>query len=263
LTAEAVLCVECGYDLRLGKSRATVVQKLKREGERVPAHELVSGFPYVLLGLTFRSASILLGLLGGVAITGVTMYAAAKHLQPGKPMPVWFSVLILAGLGLWLLGVLFGLGGSVLCLGVPRQARCRLLLVLTLTLEVATLPLGVIAELLHWTPLLALAGGICSWIIFIAFLSRLAAYVERPTEAREARTALLYASILVAAPVGLATALAWSDPGDVAGPAVALILFVSSIAYGRVQYGLLGLLQTLRESLRMQIDQAKREVQQD
>jgi hypothetical protein len=262
LAAKAVLCVRCGYDFRLGKARATVVEAPPGAPRRARRGEWATAFPGVLLGLTLYNARVLLSLLATVVIFAATAVAARKALAGQEP-PLALVLAFLGGVGLELLGVAFGVAGAVLCLGVPRDSGGRLPLALALILDAVTVPLAVVAAVLGWPPLLSWGTGLASWALFVGFLVRLAEYIDRPDEASDARNLFLVGVALVVLIAGLA-ALALAAPGAlVVEVATGAYLLVCGIMYLRMQFLLLKLLETLRESIRQRIDEARREPAED
>jgi len=260
LAASAVLCVKCGYDFRLGKARTTVSKKPKADGRRAPRRERESHFQPVLLGLTLHSTRILLALIATLLIVGLTAYASAKVGVANDPPP-WLALGLVAGVGLWLVSITVGFAGSILCLSVPAVSFGRRPLALALVLDVATLPAGVVAILLGWTPLLAWAVGLGSWALFIVFLIRLAAYIDRPSEAQEGRTLLLYGVILIAVSMTVSALTMVAKEASAVGLTIAILLGLAGGLYFRVQFFLYKLLESLRESIRQQLDEARRQAE--
>jgi hypothetical protein len=259
LSARAVLCVRCGYDFRLGKSRATVKGKAEAPA-RVAPRTWAQDFPRVLRGLTLHNARILLSLIAVVLLFGSTAAAATKLRAGAQEPPAWLLLPLLGGVGVSLVSILLGFVGSIFCLRVPRESAGRLPLALSLAFDVAAMPLGVVAAILGWTPLLSWATGICSWILFLAFLVRLASYMDRPSEAREAKGILLFGLGMSILPATLAVlSFLWRDPTSVYVVAGFLLIPVG-IWYFRLQIALYKLLETLRASIRQQIDDAEREL---
>ncbi len=258
LGEQAVLCVQCGYDFRLGKARTTLVEKGEGETPREQLRRQAASLPQVLRGLTLHAARILLSLLATALILGLTLYAATRRGVPTPEQVAWLELGLLGGVGVWLLGVLLGLVGSVLCLWLA-DTPARLLLALALMLDLATLPVGIVAALLGWTALLSWAMGLGSWVLFLVFLVRLSGCIDRPSEAREARTILVYGLLLVTIPASLAAmAILSRDPRSV-GVVFVYLMPVFVILYFWVQILLIRLLETLRGSVRQQIDEARRE----
>jgi hypothetical protein len=256
LSESAVLCVSCGYDFRLGKARATVVEKVEEETPQDRRRRLAPPLSLVLYGLTLHNARILVSLLATVLILGLMAYAAAQKAGPTVEQRTWVALVLLAGVGLWLLGIVLGLVGSILCFWLP-DSRGRFVLSLALVLDVVTLPAGVVAVVLAWTPLLSWAIGLGSWALFMLFLARLADVIDRPSEAREGRTLLLFGLLLVTIPAMLGT-IAARDP--FAGTVVILYFLPTlGVIFFGVQFHLIRLLETLRASIRQQIDEVERE----
>ena len=248
LPAKAVLCVQCGYDFRLGKARSTVMEKEEAPG-RVD--------PFVLRGLTLHGVRILLSLLAIVLIFASTALAATRLRAGASEPPLWLVIALLAGVGLSLTCILLGLVGSVFCLRVPRESGGRLPLALSLAFDVVAVPLGVVAAILGWPPLLSWVVGYCSWMLFLGFLSRLADYLDRPSEAREAKGIVLYALILTIIPAMLiALSFASRDPGSVSLVG-GFLLPVFGVWFFRVQIVLYKLLETLKGTIRVQAEEAE------
>jgi hypothetical protein len=156
-----------------------------------------------ILGLTLHNARILLSFLATGLIVGLTVYGAVKWRGAMHEPPPWFALAVLGSVGLWLLSVVLGFLGSIFCLFVPSGSSARFVLALALLLDVVTVPLCVVAAILGWTPLTSWATGLCSWAFFMVFLIRLAAYLDRPGEAREGQTTLFYGLVLITLPMVL------------------------------------------------------------
>ena len=109
------------------------------------------------------------------------------------------------------------------------------------------------------TPLVYWAVGLGSWVLFMAFLARLAGFIDRPSEAREARTILLYGLLLVTVPATLGTSATLSRDPHTVGVVVVYLMPVFGALYFGVQFLLIRLLESLRASIRQQLDEARRE----
>jgi hypothetical protein len=251
LAEHAVLCVQCGYDFRLGRSRANVPTPAPRRLRR-------RAFKQVLIGLTLYSARVLLSLLATLLIFGLNAYLAANRQMPAHEPPLWLALGLLGGIGLWLMSICCGFAGSILCLWVPASSRGRWPLALALFLDVLSVPLGVLAALLPWTTLLSWAAGLCSWALFLVFLIRLAVFIDRPSEAHEGRSLLLHGLILIAAMFILGSAMALARDPFALGIVVTVLLPIFAGAYWRMQYTMLKLIESLRASIRQQLDEAQR-----
>jgi hypothetical protein len=261
LGEQAVLCVQCGYDFRLGKARATVVEHLKSETPQERRRRQVASFPQVLRGLILHAARILLRLLATVLIIGLTFYAASLEGVPTPGQRTFLEVGLLGGVGVGLLSEILGFAGSVLCLRLP-DSLARGLLVVNMVLGLAILPVGIVASILNWSPLLSWAMGLGSWVLFLVFLVRLARCIDRPSEAREARNILLFGLFLDALPITLIMmASRFPDLLLTSGMLLICLLPIFAVLYFCLYFWvqvvlLLRLLETLRGSLRQQIDEA-------
>ena len=275
LPPEAVLCVQCGYDRRIGNFRTTAVaedpgqapieKKRPRQFDRITVGQL----RLVLRGLTLHNARLILGLLGMLVIVGLETYLAVKRV-PLKDLPDWVVIGAALGSGMWLLSVALGFLGSMCCLCVPRASGGGLPIRFSLTFDIVAVGLGVAAVIAGWTPLYGLAFGLVSWVLFMAFLVRLARYIERPSEAREARTILIYGLLLIVMPVVLALAatLATEDlpEGNPQAQSIQSLIAVCMPLIGgifiRIQLQMIQLLESLRDSLRHQVEEAERTFEQ-
>src|SRR5262249_5809186 len=123
----------------------------------------------VLRGLMLHNARLLLGLLATLVVVGLATFLAVKHTRDQAP-PLWAAVGLLAGGAVWLLAGFLGLLGSALCLFVPREAGVRPVLAAALLCDSATVPFGVVASFLGWSPVLSWGLGLFSWVLFMAFL---------------------------------------------------------------------------------------------
>ena len=282
LSAEAVVCVKCGYDKRIRGHRTTKVGRAvvanPDDRKRLPPAD-VGPLRAVLRGLTFHNARLLLGLLGLLVIAGVQQYVAVKTrpavgqpvqefgARPGPPWepPAWVVLGFAAGSGMWLLAVALGFVGSAYCLRIPKESGGQFPVGCALACDVAAVLVGVLSVLLGWPPLLQLSAGLVSWALFMVFLIRLAAYIDRPSEAQESRSILVYGLVLVVAPVTLATAATLSMAGLASAEArrnapvmVALVVLFSAGFFVRIQWLMIRLLESLRDSLRQQLTEAER-----
>jgi hypothetical protein len=267
LAANAILCVHCGFDRRLGRARQTVIEGhgdeprgLAEETPTISPAEAVHCYPSVLHGLTLHNARILISLLGTVVILGVVIYVAAQKGRAPRQPPAWLEWAVYGGIGLWLLSIGLGLAGSLLCLHVPASSGARLPLAGALLFDLVTVSLGVIGAIEDWSPLFSWITGLCSWALFVAFLARLATYLDRPSEAREAWTILLLGMGVIAIPVIVALLTAGAQDGEAVRLTITVMLPGSGLLYFRLQFMVVKLLESLRESVRHQLDDARKQL---
>lgn len=251
-------CAHCDARIREATPRFQREQQLpqtpeRRKKQRLSLAQEVASFPSVHLGLTFHSARILTSLLATVLIVGMASYASARSAAARMELIAWIEVGLRCGVALWLVSITFGFFGSILCLRLPAD---RLPLARALCLDVATVPLG-IAAIFAWTPLLCWAAGVCSWTLFTAFVVRLAAYIDRPSERDEARTLVFYGLIIVTMSTALGALTILAPRASAIGIAVAVLLPISGFLYGGLQIITLRLLESLRQTLRQQLDEAR------
>ena len=165
----------------------------------------------------------------------------------------------MAVVGLFLVQALLGIIGSALCALVPLESGAKLVIVFSLILDVAVIPLGVYLFMTDLPPLIAGAVSFVSWILFMMFLMRLAYYVRENGLAHEAGgmivrgLALLVLVPLVIVLLGMMaflSALA-SPTAIVMYRVVAVILAVADLFFLlQLAFNLLGMLLLLRESIR-------------
>ncbi len=249
LDGEVVLCVRCGYAFRLGEVRATVVERLtpgtrRRRGRR----KLLAKLARLDLGLAICTAGVRYGLVATTLLCISAVFAPAL-------------VEAFAGGGLWLVSAGIGFVGAVFCLHVPRASGGRLPLAIALTLDGVTIPLAAVGAVLGWTPLFAWATGLGAWMLFVAFLARLAKYLDRPDEAVEAWRLMLSGSVLVAL-LAAHVAMTASAPRGIARVVLVevvtcAIMVVYGYLYFRLQYPLLRLLGSMRHSVCRRIDKSE------
>jgi hypothetical protein len=273
LAVGAVLCIECGYDLRSGRKRETVHALTDEEPppdtprrKRNPRREaLPAGFARVRQGLGFHYARLVLTLLGGLVVMGLLCYGWTVKPRPDDP--------ILAGggwaaLGIVSLAALVGLAGSVLCLWVGRVSRAWWFIFLSLLLDVLTLPVAAYLQVADLPVVLAWAVEFVSWILFMLFLRRLALHIDRPSEADEVmRLITRGVALLVAVPLFLVLLAQFAILYAFAGSQAAHVLLVVSWGIVIVQvllliqlvFSILGNLQTLRETIAIRLPAREQE----
>ncbi len=273
LPAEAVLCIDCGYDLRTGRKRQTVhalaeeeaelvVPRRKRKGRPEP---LPAGLGKVQLGLGFHYARLVLTLLAVLGIMGLLAYGMIFKPKADEP-----GLLIggLVALGIVLLAAVLGLAGSVLCLWVGRPSRAWGLIFTSLVLDVLTVPLVVYQQIAAFPPFFAWGVEFVSWILFMLFLRRLAAYVDRPGEANEVMALITRGvALLVGVPlllillaqVAFLSALQSDALAGVILGISGLIIFVQIILLILLFISILGNIQTLRGAIASRLPERERE----
>ena len=186
----SVLCIACGYDVRIGRKRETVhalaeeepasgAARRKRGGRRGP---LPAGLAKVQRGLGFHYARLVLTLLAGLMVMGLIGYGVAfKANADDAGLIIGRAVTV----GTVLLAAVLGILGSFLCLWVGRPSRAWGFIFASLILDVLTPPLVLALQLLELPPLFGWGVQLVSWLLFMLFLRRLAVYVDRPGEANE------------------------------------------------------------------------------
>jgi hypothetical protein len=261
LAENAVLCVECGYDFRLGMPRLTVVEKVKRPTRDERRRLWVARLPHVVRGLNLYSARILLGMLGTVLLVGLEAIASANRRAWSEETPPWFILAVAVVVAILLTSVTLGLLGSVLCLFVPSESESRGPLALSLVMELAGGALAVVAEVLEWPLHFSWAAGLCSWALFILFLARLAAYIDRPSEEREARAILRFGLGLLGLAVLVVGLSVLAQNAFALGLVAVGLLALSAFMYVGLQFMVLRLLESLRASMRLHVDDARRELE--
>ena len=258
LAENAVLCVECGYDLRLGMPRLTVVEKAKRPTRDERRRLWVARLPHVVRGLNLYSGRILLGMLGTVLLVGLEAIGSANKRAWSEEAPPSFVLAVAAAGALLLISVTVGLIGSALCLFVPSESEGRGPLALSLIIDLAGGALAIVAEVFNWDLLLSWTAGLCSWTLFILFLARLAAYVDRPSEAREARAILRFGLGLVVVSALMVGLMLLARNAFALGLIAVVLLALSAFLFVALQFGVLRLLESLRASMRVHVEEARR-----
>lgn len=190
MPAGSVLCIACGYDVRIGRKRETVhadteeepvavARRRKRRGRQEP---LPAGLAKVRRGLGYHYARLVLTLLAGLMVMGLISYGVAFKVQADDAgLIIGRAVTV----GTVLLAAVLGILGSFLCLWVGRPSRAWGFIFASLVLDVLTPPLVLALQFLAIPPLLGWPLQLISWLLFMLFLRRLAVYVDRPGEANE------------------------------------------------------------------------------
>jgi hypothetical protein len=185
LSAEAVLCIECGYDLRTRQKHKTVeifgddetspgpaTRAPKRRKERLPI-----GFGKVRHGLGFHSVRVALQLLAFFALMVLIGYSLVKKPQAADGVLVLGAGVVI---GSAVMAGLVGIVGSILGLWASGASWARLFLLVSLVLDLSALP--VVAYLRHAgiPPQLVWIVSFASWVFFMLFLHRLAQFIDEP-----------------------------------------------------------------------------------
>jgi hypothetical protein len=272
-----VLCIECGYDRRTGRKRATVhrageeepeaeVPPRKKKGRREPLPAVMAR---VQVGLRCHSARLVWELLALLVMLGLLCYAGIARARPGD------RVLDAGGLtafGIALLAILLGVLGSTLCLWVGRASRARRYIVPCLVLGLLTLPLCVSVQIGALPPqvglLIGWVLGFASWLCFMRFLRRLALYLELSDDANEISALILRGTLLlVAVPLLLVLLGMWAylqaALGDRRTASVlegvsALIIFVQLLFVISLYFSILGNIHILRTAITSRLAQQDR-----
>jgi hypothetical protein len=261
LAAGAVLCIECGYDVRTGHKRATVHAVADEEPEPAAPRQqrrrepLPAGLGRVQIGLGFHYARLVLALLAVLVLMALTGYGVATGARADDPGLIVGGMAAAATV---LLAAALGLVGSVLCLWVGRPSRAWGLIFASLLLDVLSLPLVVYLHLAELPPLPGWAVEFVSWVFFMLFLRRLAVYIDRPGEANELMALITRGvALLVAVPLFLVLlgqfaflygtfSVATARLILMAG---ALVLVVQFIFLVKLFFSIMGNIQTLRAAI--------------
>jgi len=263
LPAGAVLCIECGYDLRSGRKRETVHALAEEEpGPDAPRRKrkrgrdlLPPGLGKVQLGLGFHYARLVLTLLVVLVLMGLMCYGVTTKAKPDDPGLVIGG---LAALGIALLAAVLGMVGSVLCLWVGRASRAWGVIFASLVLDVLTVPLVVYLQLAALPRLLGWPVEFVSWLLFMLFLRRLAHDIDRPGEANEVMALITRGvALLVGVPLLLVLLALFAFLYGVFSITTArlllvvsaVIIFVQLIFLIQLFFSIIGNIQTLRAAI--------------
>jgi len=205
MPAGAVVCIQCGYNQKLGRKMQTEAGPL-----RAPRTDGISGAP---LGRRARRRRALSLLAKGLSLVywGVLLACArqAVDLASGLlPMPpVIVQAAVLAGLTASLLQI----AGRILCLYVPRESHAAGLILASVVLEL--IPVLILLLMLSGAAvfdlppalyavlgLAASLSGLTAILVFLLFLKRLGRYRERSDLADEAQW-LIIAGVVLAGSV--------------------------------------------------------------
>jgi hypothetical protein len=267
LAEGAVLCIECGYDLRTGRKRTTRHARAEEEPEPQPRRKLhvgplPLGLSYVQLGLGFHYARLVLTLLVVLALMASIAYAGLTKAQPGD---LGLLVAALALIGLVLLAAVLGLLGSIFCLWVGRASRAWGFIFASLVLDLLTVPLGVYLQIASLPPWISCGVIFVSWILFMLFLQRLALYLDRPGEANELMTLIVRGiALVVAVPLllillGMVAMIVFPSPGVLIVLLMVVIVVVQFIYLVKLFFSILGTIQTLRATIASRLGSRREE----
>jgi hypothetical protein len=263
LAAAAVLCIECGYDVRTGQKRETVYAVTEEEpGPNAPRRmrkrgreQLPAGLGKVQLGLGFHYARLVLTLLAVLVMLGLLCYGVTVRPRPDD---LGLVIVGLAAVGIAQLAAGLGLVGSVLCLWVGRGSRAWWFIFASLLLDGLTLPLVIYLQIAALPPLIAWVVEFVSWLLFMLFLRQLALDVDRPDEADEVMALIIRGvALLVGVPLLLVLLALFAFLYGTFSKATArwilavsvLILVVWFILVIKLFFSVLGNIQTLRATI--------------
>jgi len=200
-----------------------------------------------------------------VLLVGGAMMGTAESGQGQRSLALW-EVIVTAIVGVCLMAQpMLGLTGSALCLFVPERGRMRLLLIVSLVLDIAGVGLAFVdltpyipewlATLPSVSGVIAGAFALVSWVFFMNFLNQLAYYLEERDAAHEAILLIRWGVALILLPPLVLTGLGCLSGGENPPCVVSFVALVWLLFAVRWLVGYIGLLGILRESL----DQLRRE----
>lgn len=186
----------------LAKAYQEPIPKEVRQEAARHARERRAGLDRVNLGLGFHYARMLTFLI----LFLLSLVFTFLGVLGDEPEVVAFGMAVNLILGA--AASLLAIAGSVFCLWVPAESGARVVIAVSLILDILTLPLSLAVRLLDlmgagesYTALVAsvpvLLLGTVSWILFMVFLRQLAKYLNQETEAEEAMQVLAESIILV------------------------------------------------------------------
>ncbi len=205
-------------------------EERRHQRKRRRHRERRQGLEKVNLGLGFHYARLVLLL---VTLIGQLLVGAVAGVAVGNPnlVPVVgvLTVLLLVSAGVQ---ALLGIVGSIFCLAVPTASGARGIILISMVLDVLALPLGVVMFLLDFPDVLGMLMGLVSWILFMVFLSRLAAFVREGVLSQTCMELLWHGLILfLAAPLGLVVVGFGLRFLPCIGPLIFLALLLGYIVY--------------------------------
>ena len=196
LTQEAVVCIGCGYDFRIGQRQRT------RRGLTVPDAEKWQptdvwkggekpGLRVVRYALRLHHVRLLLyGLVIVILvctflkmfIDQILTFDSTKLLKVPEP-DAWAMGGLVVGLFFYWLQAVISICASIMCLWTPRESQVRRAIWTSLLADVVAVVLGLI--ILSLNPMISLLYGtiVCvfTWVLFMLFLQKLAYYLDRPS----------------------------------------------------------------------------------
>jgi hypothetical protein len=254
LGEDAVLCINCGYDLRTGKRRQT-----RRTAKVVERDDLPRSLAQVSLGLGFYYARAVVFLLTAVLFLGLPLYGMSTRLDPRQPD----AVVLVASLAILVLGAVWlvlGIAGAVLCAFVPRDAGARWLILASLVLDLVAIPVGVLlgvwggVERLLWAQVIGMAILLVGWLLFMHYLRQLAGYLGLSGSVHDAGGIIVWGlAVVVAVPLLLVLLFLMAAVSMIPAPiflfVAAVLVFGDLVMLLKLVFSLLRLLQDLREAI--------------
>lgn len=188
LTEQAVLCINCGTDLRSGKSLQPNVGK-SPAATSAPGDIPVRALQLVRLGLWLNLLGLAIGVLA-IAVPLASIWI--------EQLPVELILTITTYVTAGCQGI-----GALLCLAAPKETRGRLILTIAILMSFGAGAIDAMVEQGMISPLLAIGSGLLattSNICFLLFFVKLAEYLgfEEITE-RAKKVLWLYVALLVMA----------------------------------------------------------------
>jgi hypothetical protein len=222
---------------------------------------LPAGMNLVRLGLGFHYARMLINLVAMLFLMGLVCFESGSRMVNSPVASAASAGLGISGLILFIALIfllpLLGLIGSVLCLWVPRESKSRGVLIASLVLDVAVIPLGVVLAVMEISGFFAIPVGLTSWILFMLFLQRLAQYLDQRSAVQDARNLLVLGiALFVGVPLllvlisfVLTIMVAVSGTGKFLLVLGVLLIFVWMILLIKFGFGLLQLFDALRTEI--------------
>ena len=187
----------------------------------MPAFGLPKAMSRVATGLSlvyWGIALIMISIIG----TGVMVPLMMRGSGVGT-----VGVLALAlGLGM-MLGVFLGLIGRICCLAIPQESQARGLIYAAVAFDLAAIAGGGLSYIFvipFWPQRLGNLLTLIATVLFVLFLNRVSAYIQRPDLAGAAKSLVVMGAVVFV--LGIAVAVAVAFIGSIAGLAGLVVLAI-------------------------------------
>jgi hypothetical protein len=173
---------------------------------------------------------------------------------------IWGVGLVLTVILLYMQPVL-GLVGSILCLEVPPESSAKNFIIANVVLDLTAIPIGTVLRMADRGLLWAAPLGFTAWVLFMLFLRRLAAFLNRPVEESSAREILTDGLLLLVPPTLIVLLTLIRQLTDIQWLyfLIAVALFFAWLVQGiKFLFSLLDLIAGVREAIHRRMPETAR-----